>query len=56
MTGLASKSTGNNAIHIYCQFGNFREGFNFAKLQTSRNSKITLSFTDICKLFLSCEL
>ena len=40
---------------IYCKFGNFREGFIFAKLrimrsfvkiESSRNGEITLSFTE----------
>ena len=41
---------------MYCRFGNFREGFNFAKLRncensrkikSSRNGEIILPFTDI---------
>ena len=36
----------------YCKFGNFREGFIFAKL---RNGEITLSITDIVKSFTSRE-
>ena len=39
----------------YCKFGNFRDGFIFAKLHSfvkiklSQNGEITLSFTDIGK-------
>ena len=36
------------SINSYCKFGNFGEGFIFAKLRM-RNSKINLSFTDISK-------
>ena len=34
---------------ITCKFGNFREGFIFAKIKSSRNGEIALSFTDIGK-------
>ena len=45
-------------------FGNFHEGFifvklciqSFMKIKPSQNGKITLSFTDICKSYLSCEI
>ena len=46
----------NQDYLLYCKFGNFHEGFSFMKIKPSRNSKITLSFTNICKFFLSCEL
>ena len=47
----------------YCKFGNFREGFIFArfhmrsivKIESSRNGKITLSITDIGKSCTSRE-
>ena len=34
---------------ITCNFGNFSEGFIFAKIKSSRNGEITLPFTDIGK-------
>ena len=45
----------------YCKFGNFREGFIFAKLRyvqikSSRNGEITLSFTDISKPCPCCKI
>ena len=47
----------------YCKFGNFREGFNSRnlKIKPSRNSEITLSFTDggkscPCREFLTLQI
>ena len=34
---------------LYCKLGNFREGFIFVKIKSSRNCEIILSFTDIGK-------
>ena len=31
---------------LNCKFGNFREGFSFVKIKTSRNGDSTLLFTD----------
>ena len=40
---------------FYCKFGNFREGFIFVKIKSSRNGEIILSFTDLGKSFPSRE-
>ena len=45
---------------VYCKFGNFREDFifaklRFAKIKSSRNGKITLSFISIGKSCLNRE-
>ena len=48
-----------DSISVYCKFGNFREGFIYAKLRenkSSRNGKITLSFTDLGKSCPSHEI
>ena len=58
---------GINDSEAYCKFGNFCEGFIFAKLRSflktksSRNGDITLSFIDIgkscpCRNFLTAHI
>ena len=43
------KSSHASKEHHNCKFGNFCDGFIFAKFRDPRNGEITLSFTDIGK-------
>ena len=55
-TFVISKGSGKTAL-VYCNFGNFPEGFSFVKIKSSQNGEITLSFTmQLCLLTLLAKI